>query len=85
MPWVNTMRWLTNPAAGATINPGSFRATYGAIGLDITSRLLRHARMTGQVLAAENVDIASGTHMVTLSIADTAGRTGSRIFRFTVG
>ena len=80
-----TFRVRFNPAAGAAINPGSFRATYGAIGLDITSRLLQHARMTGQVLAAENVDISSGTHMVTLSIADTAGRTGSRTFRFTVG
>ena len=80
-----TFRVRFNPAAGAAINPGSFRATYGAMGLDITSRLLQHARMTGQVLAAENVDISSGTHMVTLSIADTAGRTGSRTFRFTVG
>ena len=80
-----TFRVRFNPAAGAMIDLASFRASYGALGLDITSRLLQHARLSGQVLAAENVDIPSGTHTDTLSIADTAGRTGSRTFRFMVG
>ncbi|MSP03126.1 MAG: hypothetical protein EXR07_19070 [Acetobacteraceae bacterium] len=70
--------------AGAAINAPSLRASYGMLGLDITSRLLEHAKLTAQSLAAENVNIPAGTHTVTLSIADSAGRVGSRRFQFTV-
>ena len=79
-----TFRVRFTPVADTPIDPNSFRASYGALGLDITDRLLRHARFSGQVLAAENVTISAGTHTVTLSIADTAGRKASRTFQFEV-
>jgi hypothetical protein len=72
------------PETGATIDPRSFRASYGSLGIDITARILQHARLSAQVLSAENMDIPAGSHKVTLKIADSRGREGSRTFRFTV-
>ena len=72
------------PAPGTTIDPRSFRASYGILGLDITSRLLQHARLSEQALSADNMDIPAGNHKVTLTIADSRGRAASRGFRFTV-
>ena len=72
------------PETGATIDTRSFRASYGSLGIDITARVLQHARLSAQVLSAENVDIPAGSHKVTLKIADSRGREGSRTFRFTV-
>jgi hypothetical protein len=69
---------------GASINMGSFKAVYGWLGLNITSRLLEHASKTPNGLVAENVDIPSGDHKVTLSIADSNGKTASRTFQFSV-
>ena len=67
-----------------TIDMGSFRATYGWLGIDITRRLLEHATKTPNGLSAENVDIPPGSHRITLSIADTSGKRASRTFRFSV-
>ncbi len=72
------------PAAGATINTRSFRASYGSFGIDITARILQHARLSERVLSADNMDIPAGSHKVTLTIADSNGREASRTFRFTV-
>lgn len=69
---------------GASINMGSFKAVYGWLGINITSRLLEHASKTPNGLVAENVDIPSGDHKVTLSIADNNGKTASRTFQFSV-
>jgi hypothetical protein len=72
------------PAAGTAINTSSFRATYGFLGIDITSRLLQHAQLDNQQLRADNVAIPAGDHKVTLTIADLQGRESSRTFQFTV-
>ncbi|MSP02120.1 MAG: hypothetical protein EXR07_13875 [Acetobacteraceae bacterium] len=72
------------PAPGAAIDAQTFRATYGFMGTDITARLLQHARITSQELAADNVAIPPGTHKVTLKIADSQGRENSQSFEFTV-
>ena len=79
-----SFRVLFQPEAGTAINPNSFRATYGWLGIDITSRLLEHAKVDGHGLQADNVAIPAGTHRVTLSIADLLGRENSRTFEFTV-
>lgn len=62
----------------------TFSATYGWLGLDITQRLLEHGVATPNGLSAANVELPAGDHRVTLSIADTAGKTASRTFRFSV-
>jgi hypothetical protein len=72
--------------AGAShaIDMRTFNATYGRLGINITSRLLEHAATTPDGLSAENVELPTGSHRVTLSIADTSGKTASRTFRFSV-
>jgi hypothetical protein len=79
-----SFRVLFVPKPGAAIDVSSFHATYGFFGIDITSRLLQHAHLGPDGLSAENVDIPSGDHRVTLAIADTAGRQTSETFHFTV-
>lgn len=66
------------------IDMRTFNATYGRLGLDITRRLLEHATTTPDGLSAANVELPTGSHRVTLSIADTSGKTASRTFRFSV-
>jgi hypothetical protein len=70
--------------SGPAIDMQTFRATYGWLGINITSRLLEHATKRPDSLVAENVDLPPGDHRVTLSIANTSGKTASRTFRFSV-
>jgi len=72
------------PSEGSAINTTTFRATYGFLGIDITDRLLQHAKLDAQQLKADNVSIPAGDHKVTLTIADNQGRENSRTFEFTV-
>lgn len=72
------------PQRGATINPASFRAKYGWLGLDITDRLIRHAKIDASGLLAKNAEIPAGHYMVTLEITDSLGRVGARAFEFTI-
>jgi hypothetical protein len=65
---------------GKTIDMQSFRATYGWLRIDITRRLLEHAVATPNSLLAENVNLPTGSHRITLSIADTSGKRASRTF-----
>lgn len=79
-----TIRVRFHPKAGATIDPTTFRATYGALGLDITSRVVEHAHVSASGLLARNAEIPAGHHRVTLQVADNMHRIGSRTFEFTV-
>jgi hypothetical protein len=81
-PVTISLRFRTRP--GTTIVPGSFRATYGMLGIDITSRLLEHAQLTPAGLTVHNAAIPPGRHRVDLRIADAQNRVGERTFRFTV-
>jgi hypothetical protein len=72
------------PPADAAVDPTSFRAGYGWLNLDITARLLAHATLTAAGLSADDIDAPAGQHRVTISIADTLGRSSSRTFRFTI-
>jgi hypothetical protein len=70
--------------AGPAIDMESFRATYGWLGINITSRLLEHATTLPDSLVAENVDLPAGDHRVTVSVANVAGKAASKTFRFTI-
>ena len=70
--------------SSAAVDMRIFKATYDWLGIDITNRLLAHAKMTPDTLLAKNVDLPPGEHSVTLSIANTAGKTTSQTFRFSV-
>jgi hypothetical protein len=66
------------------VDPGSFRALYGALRLDVTDRIRRHARIDGTGLVAEDVALPAGQHRIILSVADEHGRRGERDFRLRV-
>jgi hypothetical protein len=72
------------PAPGTAVDMNSFNATYGRLGIDITRRLLDRAVATPYGLMAAGVELPPGNHRVTLSIADTAGRTASKTFYLSV-
>jgi|HubBroStandDraft_6_1064221.scaffolds.fasta_scaffold230788_3 hypothetical protein len=78
-----TIELRFSPGPGGTINTGSFNATYGWLGIDVTRRLLEHAVITNG-LVAHDVDLPLGNHRITLSIADTAGGSASRTFGLSV-
>jgi hypothetical protein len=73
-----------SPGPGRSIDMRTFNATYGLLGINITRRLLDHAAVTSNGLAAANVELPAGRHRVTMSIADTSGKTASRTFNFSV-
>lgn len=79
-----TIRLRFSPASGARVDPGSFRALYGALRLDVTERIRRHARIDGAGLVAEDVALPAGQHRIILSVADEEGRRGERDFRLRV-
>src|SRR5215471_9822126 len=75
----NFSRALRNPmtfdiqfraAPGATINLSTFQAKYGWLGINITNRLLGHATRSPNGLFAANVNVPTGNHRVSVSIAD---------------
>jgi hypothetical protein len=72
------------PGPGRSIDMRTFNATYGWLGINITQRLLEHAVTTPNGLSAANVELPAGDHRVTLSIADTSGKTASKTFRLSV-
>jgi hypothetical protein len=79
-----TLRMTFRPQVGATINPRTFRATYGRLGIDITHHIVAHAKLTASGLVANNASVPAGSYRVTLQIADNRHRVGRRTFEFTV-
>jgi hypothetical protein len=72
------------PESPAVVRPESFKASYGAFRLDITSRLLQFAKPTPEGLIVEQANLPSGSHKILLEIQDSAGRTGTQLLSFTV-
>jgi hypothetical protein len=66
-------------APGATINLSTFQARYGWLGINITSHLLEHATRTPNGLFAADVDVPTGNHRISVSIADNLGRVGTHV------
>ena len=79
-----TIKVMFKPQPGASIAVKTFQALYGFFNIDITSRLLEHAKVTPDGLEADSVNIPAGEHRVTLQIADNQGRVGTRTFKFVV-
>jgi hypothetical protein len=79
-----TIRLVFRPAPGARVDPASFRALYGALRLDVTERIRRHARVDAAGLVAEGVALPAGRHRLLLSVTDDQGRRGERDFRLRI-
>lgn len=69
---------------GATIDRSTFQARYGRLGINITRRLLAHATWTPGGLFAGNVNVPTGNHRISVSIADNLGRVGTRVVNLQV-
>jgi hypothetical protein len=72
------------PQDGATIDLSSLRVLYGFLGIDVTKRIIEHAKLTASGLSATNAQLPAGHHKVTVQIADNRARVGSRTIDFTV-
>lgn len=79
-----TIRASFHPHAGAAIDLDSFRVTYGSMGLDITSRIVAHAKLNAAGISADNAQLPAGHHRITVQIADDKGSVGVRNFEFTI-
>jgi hypothetical protein len=79
-----TIRIRFSAQPGATINPATFRAKYGWLGIDITDRLVGHAQVTASGISADNAEVPAGQYMITLQVADNVGRVGTQTLQFSV-
>jgi hypothetical protein len=70
--------------APAEPKPDSFRVYYGALGIDITSRLLGVAKVTKEGIQVDQVSLPKGSHKLNLFIEDTAGRSARQTFAFSI-
>lgn len=71
------------PADGAQIDPDSLRILYGWLKLDITDRVMKHAKFSTSELSASGADIPAGNHKIVIRVSDDKGRTGERTVKFT--
>lgn len=71
-------------ATNARIDVNSLRVRYGFMGLDVTRRILAHARPTATGVFVEDAELPRGRHRVTIQVADNMGRLGSQSFDFNV-
>ncbi len=68
----------------AVIVPSSFKVLYGALKIDITSRITKFVKVTEQGFALENAQIPVGKHRLTLQVQDDKQRQAERELRFEV-
>jgi hypothetical protein len=89
----NTAATITSPtrielrfetAPQASIRPETFRVLYGALKLDITSRLMANSKVSAQGLDVSEAHLPKGSHRLVLEVQDTAGRIGARLVSFVV-
>ncbi len=71
-------------AAPAAIKPESFRVRYGALRLDITSRITGSAKVTADGIDVAGAALPKGSHRLLIEIQDSAGRTAERQLQFLV-
>jgi len=77
-----SLRFKTADQVG--VRPESFKVLYGAFELDITSRLLALASISAAGITVKDAALPSGSHRLTVKIADRLGREGVQVLRFTV-
>ena len=81
-PFAIEVQFKSQPDAG--IVPSTFRVLYGALKLDITSRITKFVRVSEQGFNLENAQIPVGKHRLTLQIQDDKQRLAERELRFEV-
>jgi hypothetical protein len=62
------------PAGKVPIDPGSFKVSYGMLGIDITDRVRRYATVTAQGIMADLPSLPKGRHTFEIQISDVLKR-----------
>lgn len=70
--------------ADAAIVPESFKVLYGALKLDITSRITKYVKVTAEGFTMDDARIPPGKHRLVLQIQDSKQRTVERELRVEV-
>lgn len=81
-PFAIAVQFRSQP--DAAIVPASFRVLYGALKLDITSRITKYVTVTEQGFTLDNARIPVGKHRLTLQVQDERQRLAERELRFEV-
>jgi hypothetical protein len=68
----------------AEILPETFKVLYGALKLDITSRITKYVKVTADGFNLENAKIPPGKHRLTLQVEDSKQRVAERELRVEV-
>jgi len=66
--------------SGAPVNLASFKVLYGKARFDITSRIMKKARVGANSIVVEEAELPEGEHRFAVLISDTDGRSSSREF-----
>lgn len=66
--------------SGAPVNLASFKVLYGKARFDITSRIMKKARVGTNSIVVEEAELPEGEHRFAVVISDTDGRSSSREF-----
>ena len=70
--------------ADAPIDPATFKVMYGALKIDITSRITKFVTVTKDGFSLENAQIPVGKHRLTLQVMDEKQRVAERELRVEV-
>jgi hypothetical protein len=70
--------------ADAPIDPATFKVMYGALKIDITSRITKFVKVTKEGFALDNAQIPVGKHRLTLQVQDEKQRVAERELRVEV-
>lgn len=70
--------------ADAEIVPDTFKVMYGALKLDITSRITKYVKVTPEGFVLDNAKIPAGKHRLTLQVQDSKQRVAERELRVEV-
>jgi hypothetical protein len=73
------------PTPPSTIRPETFKALYGSLGIDITSRITGAAQVTPAGIRVNEANLPKGKHKIQLFLQDSEGRVGSRWMEFQIG
>jgi len=75
---------LFRGAPDAVINPTSFKVLYGALKIDITSRITKYVTVTKDGFSLADAKIPTGSHRLTLQVQDEKKRMAERELRLVV-
>ncbi|MCJ0764603.1 hypothetical protein [Variovorax terrae] len=68
----------------AAIDPATFKVMYGALKIDITSRITKYVKVSPEGFSLENAQIPAGRHRLTLQVQDEKQRVAERELRVEV-